>query len=470
MWDMRSTITAVMLTAALVATACSGTDTDVASDDELATTTTTTLRQRDGATLPEVHGPIAGEMKLSAGGQLDGTGYVEEEYFLSGDATAYDVVDAPDNGEWELADRETAEYQTRAIVRRPENPADFNGIVVVEWFNVTSGADAGADWLYTHKELLRGGYGYVGVTAQKVGADAISNDARYTALVHPGDDFSYDIFSQAGRAAVDGGLFPADFDIETMVAAGESQSAMRLVSYINGVKPLTNFFDGFFVHSRFSFAPPFASDGNELPSPAVLRTDGDVPILVILAEADVDGNAGARSDDGEFYRHWETAGTAHTDAYLLASEPVFDEMTFPTCPNPLNRANQWLVINAGMRALTHWAAGGEPPPIAPRIDYDEATDTFERDKYDNATGGIRLPDLEAPTATFSGSADGGGFCRFFGTTMTFDDGTIETLYPTHDEYVTAYIEATHALTKTGFATTEDEQTLIAAVEKTTIGN
>ena len=65
----------------------------------------------------------------------------------------------------------TAPYATRIVVVRPTNPSKFNGTVVVEWLNVSAGADASPDWNAVHRELIRSGYAYVGVSAQKVGVE-----------------------------------------------------------------------------------------------------------------------------------------------------------------------------------------------------------------------------------------------------------------------------------------------------------
>jgi len=71
-------------------------------------------------------------------------------------------------------------------------------------------------------------------------------------LAHPGDAYSYDIFSQAADAlrhpkAINplGGL-----TFGTMLATGRSSPAFRLVTYINAVHPMTHSFDGYLVHSR----------------------------------------------------------------------------------------------------------------------------------------------------------------------------------------------------------------------------
>lgn len=55
-------------------------------------------------------------------------GYVEEQYFVSGTARDHlnGGADAP--------------FTTRVVVRRPLDPARFNGTVWIEWLNVTSGS------------------------------------------------------------------------------------------------------------------------------------------------------------------------------------------------------------------------------------------------------------------------------------------------------------------------------------------
>lgn len=82
-----------------------------------------------------------------------------------------------------------APYTTRALARWPRS--GFNGTVVVEWLNVTSGYDVEASWAELHRHLVRDGYAYVGVTAQEVGAVGLKafDPVRYAAVEHPGDQF-----------------------------------------------------------------------------------------------------------------------------------------------------------------------------------------------------------------------------------------------------------------------------------------
>ena len=99
-------------------------------------------------------------------------GYVETEYFFSGTATSYIARDElASNGIWSIQPADTAPYNSRIVVLRPANDADFNGTVVVESFNVTGGLDSAPDWLPMHTELMRKGYAWVGVSAQLVGIE-----------------------------------------------------------------------------------------------------------------------------------------------------------------------------------------------------------------------------------------------------------------------------------------------------------
>ena len=98
-------------------------------------------------------------------------GWVEEELELSGTATTYTSEDElPTDGKSDLGTAFEEPFATRVVVRRPPK-ADFNGTVLVEWFNVSGGFDAHPDYTYMADEILRGGYAWVGVSAQYVGIE-----------------------------------------------------------------------------------------------------------------------------------------------------------------------------------------------------------------------------------------------------------------------------------------------------------
>ena len=97
---------------------------------------------------PVVSGPTAGGTHArpfgSAAANLP-AGYVEEERFLSGTARSYAPVgDWLRDGRWEARPAGAAAYAVRLLVRRPVDPDDFNGVVVVEWLNVSAMAEGDA--------------------------------------------------------------------------------------------------------------------------------------------------------------------------------------------------------------------------------------------------------------------------------------------------------------------------------------
>jgi hypothetical protein len=55
-------------------------------------------------------------------------------------------------------------------VNSRKDRAKFNGSAPVEWLNISAGGDGAPDWNTTHREILRQGYAYVAVSAQRVGS------------------------------------------------------------------------------------------------------------------------------------------------------------------------------------------------------------------------------------------------------------------------------------------------------------
>ncbi|HVL02695.1 MAG TPA: alpha/beta hydrolase domain-containing protein, partial [Dongiaceae bacterium] len=173
--------------------------------------------------------------------QLEDVGYEQSEYFIRGKAHSYaSVVPLTIDGKWKVDPVDEADFKTRIVVYRPIDPARFNGTVLIEWLNVSGGTEASSEWIMAHTELIRSGYAWVGVSAQKAGIDGggitvlpISlalktlNPFRYDTLEHPGDKFAYDIFHQAAKSVLQPQNFSplGDLKVERVIAAGESQSA-----------------------------------------------------------------------------------------------------------------------------------------------------------------------------------------------------------------------------------------------------
>ena len=80
-------------------------------------------------------------------------GYVEQEFTMSGTTNIYreSGIWGPD-GKWNVSVAQSGvPYTTRLLVRYPTNPAKFNGTVVVEWLNDTTGGDQDPVWSEIYK-------------------------------------------------------------------------------------------------------------------------------------------------------------------------------------------------------------------------------------------------------------------------------------------------------------------------------
>lgn len=453
---------------------------------------------------PVVTGPVTGGngavVLQGTNFDLGSVGYTQSEFFLSGTATSYTSATPLDSdGRWDVTPASEAPYTTRIVMDRPSNPARFNGTVVVEWLNVSAGLDVAPEWVYTHNELIREGYAWIGVSAQAVGVAATkaADPVRYAALSHPGDSYSYDIFSQAGQAVRDsaatilGGLKP-----RTVLAEGESQSAFRLTTYVDAVQPLAHTYDGFLIHSRAGFAAALSQAPQaDVPTPAVVRfrTDTDVPVLTVQTETDLMllGYLTARQPDTRRLRFWEIAGTAHADDYVAnvgaadtgdgtVSRRELGAMLDPptgtpgfSCANPINTGPAHYVMNGAQHALHSWVTTGIPPAETARLQVTDNDDApaFVLDANGNATGGIRTPAVDAPVAALSGLGQTGSaqFCFLFGTTTPLSSARLAALYPTHAKFVRQWATRTAAAVVAGTIRPADAANLVEAAVRSDIG-
>jgi hypothetical protein len=483
--------------------------------------------------VPKIEGPILPSSGISFVGSttfpLSQVGYEQSEFFLSGTATAYKSVGAlSKNGRWHVKPATTASYKTRIVVYRPINPKRFDGTVVVEWLNVTAGIDAPAAWLGAHVQMIRAGMAYIGVDAQAGGINGEPNSIaaedsvdglkpsdpkRYGSLHHPGDSFSYSIYEQAGEAIhVSGSRLLGGLKPKRVMALGESQSAFRLVTYIDAIQPLSpDIYDAYFVYSR-------GGDGADLsqapqrtiatPTPTFIRTDLHVPVFMFETEADLIGLGylSARQAPTRYIREWETAGTAHDDTYGLlytrsdngngtADTEAFQSMLDPPsdpipgiidCPAPINAGSHTYELRAAIVAVNKWMRTGTPPRQSPRLDASKSRTSFVTNSNGEALGGIRTPQVQAPVAKLSGlgqpgsssvpsnpsnaaSVSGAALCAIFGTTVPFSAAKLASLYPSHASFVAKWDAATAAEVKGGYLLPTDARILDRVAAQSNIG-
>ena len=439
------------------------------------------------------HGVFMGESALS---DLARAGYVQHEYTATGTASSYKAAGPlTRDGHWKFAPDAHASYRTRVLVRAPAKASAFSGTVIVEWLNVSGGVDADPEWASTYEEIERSGDAWVGVSAQRIGVEGgpvlvrvqipgidvagkglkAIDAARYGSLEHPGDGYSFDIYTQVARA-LRAGAGMSGLQPKRLIAAGESQSAFALVSYFNGVQPLAQAFDGFFVHSRGAVPLPLVAPGKYADiagaisgTPAIFRTDQDAPILDIQTETDVASilnSYAARQPDDAHFRLWEVAGTAHADAHLLGANAKYIK-----CGAPINDGAMHVVAKAALHALTTWLTTGTAPVIAPRIEVAPGpTPQIRRNADGIALGGIRTAPVVVPVAALSGAPGPipSTICLLLGSSKPLSGARIAQLYRSRADYVRRYAAASDATIKAGFALPQDRAALLAFAEPSRI--
>jgi len=141
-----------------------------------------------------------------------------------------------------------------------------------------------------------------------------------------------------------------------------------------------------------------------------------------------------------------------------------------TTETPINAGiHRHFVSQAALAHLVRWAAGGEPPPGAPRLELDDASSGYRLDELGLARGGIRTPWTDVPTARLSGLGQSGEwfFAILFGSTEPFDEATLARLYPGgKDEYLARFTASLDETIAAGFLLAEDRAEMLALVAAT----
>ncbi|MGP0030945.1 MAG: alpha/beta hydrolase domain-containing protein [Acidimicrobiales bacterium] len=452
-------------------------------------------------------GPVTGGSKGWAFGgpavDLPALGYQQEEYFLEGDAVRYGTVPGTEtdrDGRWRVEPVETSPYKTRLVVVRPVNPASFNGTVIVLWNNVSAGYEnfGGGD----SPELFEGGYAYAAVSAQRVGVHGRRDDPqglrawdpeRYSSLSIPGDDYSFDIFTQAADLVAPDrpreGLDPmGGFEVRRLFAQGASQSAARLATYLNAVQPITRRFDAFFLVMYFGGGTPLevgdevmtvrdaTDDASQPRIPEglhLLRDDLEIPVMVLNTECEATSCYDVRQPDSDRFRYWEVAGASHVSLQAMeSSSPRLERDFGVSIPldetmQDINQVSVAPVVDAALHHLQAWVCQGTPPPVQPRIEFDGDPPEIVRDANGIARGGIRLPQIEVPLAHNSAIQKRPDvFARLVGFHESFPVEKVRRLYGSRDGYLARFEEATRAAEAASVLLPRDVDPLVAEAAAT----
>lgn len=440
-------------------------------------------------------------------------GYVEEEFLLSGTANVYDwpkagsaVVRVPN-----------APYATRVIVRRPAKREKFSGTVAVEMLNPSNLFDLNLGWTISHKEFVRNGDAWVGITAKPVDVITLKtfNPARYAALNWPNplplDDsrncatvardsqrttengLVWDIFSQAGvwlksRDAANPLLYgqPAAANpVQHLYAWGYSQTGGFLYTYVNAIHPLDvqaygkPVFDAYLI-AMASGPTPINQCAEAIPAGDPRRQIGNagVPVIRVMSQSDYLTSIPARLPDNDTppnqTRNYEIAGSAHAtpDELNFAAAPADIEKGGRAVPpmscneGPRSRFPNGPAFNAIFRNLDAWVRKGIPPPRPEQIRVENGKPVL--DASGNVTGGVRSPFVDVPVSTWYGNSTGESFCRIAGHEVPFDAARLKELYPTHAAYVKAVSEDVSKLIAERFLIKQDGDEMIERAKKSAI--
>lgn len=439
-------------------------------------------------------------------------GYVEEEFFISGNANVYNW---PERGKLEIRTPDVP-YTTRLLIRRPVNAARFSGNVIVEMLNPSNLFDLNIAWAISHKQILRNGDAWVGITAKPIAVETLKQfDAqRYAPLswanpLAASDPLNcevsrdttqanengliWDIHTQVGswlRSADSANPFrynSSESIADKLYAWGYSQTGSFLYTYINAIHPEvikargTSLFDGYLVavssgpSSINQCAPRIARDDPRRPI-----ENAGVPVIHIMSQSDYLFGIASRQADSDSpsnqFRRYEIAGSGHAspDELYWGAKPAdllkAGRAVPPLACNegPRSRFPNRLAFNTALVWLDQWARNDIAPPRADLIQVVDGQPVL--DEHGNVIGGLRSPYVDVATSTWNGNSTGESFCRIAGHEIPFSPEKLKELYPTHSAYVNAVMNSVRELVSLGFLLDQDGAEIIREAQDADIPN
>lgn len=376
-------------------------------------------------------------------------GYIEEEYFVGGTASAYCHGAAGLEGK-------TADlpYTTRIVIRRPADPAKFSGVIHFEPIHPTQAFTG--HWLVLNRYLMSRGDIYVAVgigdathgwstsaggvqRPRPIGAHALAKwfePERYAALFWPDEEgIRYEVMAQIGKKlrSPDADNPLRNLDVKAMLMGGYSYTGSLQRTFINegfhdrfrlsGKRPI---FDGYLIGVASAWNEPGylpLHNGEAMvpvgdPRRTLRKTDARV--IEFLTQSEIELGRGPQAPDSDEriggHRLYEFGGLIHFAALadpLLsrAEEPVMAQLFakgYPRdlvlmdnqfgCPLPLSDLPQGSLVRGAVDNLRRWVLTGEAPPRARQVEWNG--DRVARDMVGNVVGGIRAAELDLPLARY----------------------------------------------------------------------
>ncbi|HEX9766585.1 MAG TPA: alpha/beta hydrolase domain-containing protein [Nitriliruptorales bacterium] len=381
-------------------------------------------------------------------------GYEQHEFLVSGTATA--------------ADGATADFTTRILVTHPSEPADFSGTVMLDWVNVTAQFENAVNSIQSVRFLHREGWAHVHVSAQATGICCVPgltpqtwDPVRYGVLNHPGDQFANDMFSQVAKAFKETGeVNPlGELTTEVLIAAGQSQGAIRLSDHVATTQAAGGLIDGYLIQAGGT------KQYDHEPAAKVIHLLGD--------------REGTPDDPTPWpsYRLWELAGAAHADSWIGRQQTEGQSLRLAGLGQQSREQAEALwqsagnfgeqidvreavcivngalfptryAANAALWHLDNWVRNGVPAPSGPRYDFNGAS--LAKDEHSNTLGGVRLPPIVHPVATYFSD-----LCELGGISVPFTDQQLVALYGDHAGWYAQVVAASETSVDDGFLVPDD---------------
>ena len=418
---------------------------------------------------------------------------VEEEFFFSGFADVYTYEEGNVHLGEKVIKAEDLPYKTRIIVRRPAKGKDFNGTVVIESMNSTARFDTQPSWDPSAEYFAREGIVYIGATTSGngsipflrggCGGFAPSCGSRYASLGMMDNGQEYQMLNQlAASLKAKRGPLPKSFGrVERVFLSGQSQQGGSIITHASEFD--SDAVDGYFFMGASSArrisdgAPRLQGDERRV------RTDLPVPVYRGSSETDV-GTGATRQDDTDTspfasFRLIEVPATSHNTVHEVEVLPGLPlsflcvNQPYSLADGPIFGSHVWNAMWENMRIQVD---EGILPPYASRIEIDGGV--IVRDEFENALGGVRLPELDLPTNSYfsprnegkliCGDPDAPGFpgcipsfepaisdfllrfiaslaCGLNGSLDPLSQETLDELYPNHGDYVSGIADLTNQL-------------------------
>lgn len=433
-------------------------------------------------------------------------GYREDEYQIGGTADVYawgdgDMLQSLDSGQ----------YATRILVRRPAQAADFSGNVVVELLNPTSLHDLDIVWAAAQEHLIDSGDAWVGVTVKPSSLTSLKkyDASRYGDLSMANPDpgrcatttwsgasagtengLVWDMISQIGTLlrSRDPANPLATLPVRAQLLTGYSQTAGYLTTYLNAIAPLVDggtgppIYDGYLPFAGANFPVPL-NQCDPVPKPGssrwVINPVGDAPVIALQTLSDfyaLNGFASRRPDSttpGDNYRLYEVAGAGHVWQKQVEYTPSGDELVRsgftadwwdPYCAQDVTDFPLHYAIDAALSNMVDWVRKGTPAPSAPRIEVTDPslpTASARTDRFGNVLGGLRLPAIDAPRASYYGTTPGTGTCKaLWGHAVPLASYALDGLYPERNDYVEAVSKSVALANSNGWLTDADSRAVL----------